>query len=289
MHYFTYVHERIDQFGALSDETRFRILRVLLTADTPLCVAEIVDIVRRPQYAVSRALGVLAKAQLVSEEHRGKLRLYGALRSPMNAHVFAAVSELGKDGNPWPLDDDRLRWRLELRQDGECVVTYTEGYAPQAYSRSEQTMDNRPKERVLFICVHNTARSQMAEAYLRHFAGDIFETESAGLTPGTLNPYVMRVMEEDGFDISHKVPQSVFDLYRNGRSYSYVVTVCSREAEEGCPVFPGPVRRISWPFADPASFSGTDEEIMEQTRHIRDEIRGKVQAFANNHREEHAK
>lgn len=103
--------------------------------------------------------------------------------------------------------------------------------------------------------------------------------ESAGLEPGALNPYVVRALKEDGIDISGKKTQSVFDLYKAGRRYSYVVTVCSREAAERCPIFPGQTTRLHWPFADPAAFRGSDDEIMSQVRVVRDAIREKVREF----------
>ena len=132
---------------------------------------------------------------------------------------------------------------------------------------------------VLFLCVHNSARSQMAEAYLKKFAGEVFQAESAGLEPGKLNPYVVRVLQEDGIDISSNKTQSVFELYKAGRLYRYVITVCSKEAAERCPIFPGRTERLYWPFPDPSAFTGSDEEIMTQVRAVRDEIEAKVRAF----------
>ena len=281
------MHTVLAAFNAVADETRLRILRILLRAGTPLCVAELVDIVRKPQYAVSRALSQLVEAGLVTEERRGKLRFNAPRAGDTTGHLFPLVASVDGTTEPFAVDDDRLRWRLDLRQGNECTVTYTAGYAPDDYKTRRNRMADDEKRKVLFICVHNTARSQMAEAYLRHFAGDLFEVESAGLTPGTLNPYVVRVMQEEGFDISRNVPQSVFDLYRAGKTYTTVVTVCSREAEEGCPVFPGPVRRLNWPFPDPGQFTGSDEEILAQTREVRDRIRETVKRFAERYRKEH--
>ena len=134
-------------------------------------------------------------------------------------------------------------------------------------------------KRVLFVCVHNSARSQIAEEYLRLLGGDLFEVESGGIQPGKLNPYVVRALMEEGIDISGKKTQSVVDLFKAGRLYRYVITVCSKEAEERCPVFPGLVQRLSWPFPDPSGFRGTEEEIMARVRAVRDEIKGKVQEF----------
>ncbi len=134
--------------------------------------------------------------------------------------------------------------------------------------------------RVLFLCVHNSARSQMAEAFLKKRAPDRFEAESAGLEPGRLNPYVVRAMAEKGIDISRNATRSVFDLARAGRSYDVVVTVCSKEAAERCPIFPGPSKKLHWPFDDPSALKGSDEEIMDGVRGIRDRIEAAVMEFA---------
>ncbi len=129
------------------------------------------------------------------------------------------------------------------------------------------------KTRILFICQHNSGRSQIAEAYLNRFYGDRFEVESAGLEPAeAVNPLVVRVMKEEGFDLSEKKPQSVFDLFKQGRLYEHVITVC-HESESKCPVFPGITKRWHWPFPDPAAVEGTETEKLEEVRRIRDMIK----------------
>jgi arsenate reductase (thioredoxin) len=120
----------------------------------------------------------------------------------------------------------------------------------------------------------------MAEAYLRRFGGDSFEPESAGLEPGKLNPYVVRALQEDGIDISSRETRSVFDLYKAGRTYRYVITVCSREAADRCPIFPGRAEKLHWPFPDPSTFKGSDEQIMAQVRDVRDAIKERVRLWA---------
>jgi arsenate reductase len=119
----------------------------------------------------------------------------------------------------------------------------------------------------------------MAEAYFRAFGADLFEVESAGIEPGKLNPFVVRALREDGIDIAGKKTKDVADFYRAGRTYRYVITVCSREAAERCPIFPGPSEKLHWPFPDPSTFTGTDEEIMMGVRSVRDAIREKVRGF----------
>ncbi len=109
---------------------------------------------------------------------------------------------------------------------------------------------NKPK--VLFICVHNSARSQMAEAFLGDVCGAEFEVQSAGLEPGTLNPLVVEVMREVGLDISKNKTQAVFDVFKSGQLFTYVITVCSEAEAGGCPIFPGPTQRLHWPFPDPS-------------------------------------
>jgi arsenate reductase len=135
------------------------------------------------------------------------------------------------------------------------------------------------KLRVLFLCEHNSARSQIAEAFLNKYAHDKFEVMSAGLEPGTLNPYVIDVMKEVGIDISKNKTKSAFDLYKQNYLFSYVITVCDRKTAERCPVFPGVTTRLHWPFDDPSKFTGTKNEIMAKTRIVRDAIETKVKEF----------
>jgi len=138
-------------------------------------------------------------------------------------------------------------------------------------------------KRVLFLCVHNSARSQMAEAFLNRYGQDKFIAESAGLEPGRLNPYAVRAMAEKGFDISRNATKSVFEMHAQGKTYDVVVTVCSKEAAERCPIFPGKVERHHWPFDDPSSFVGSDEEIMSRVRQVRDQIEGAIIEFLTSH------
>jgi len=133
------------------------------------------------------------------------------------------------------------------------------------------------KIRVLFICSHNSARSQIAETFLNDLAGERFQAESAGLEPTALNPMVMEVMQEAGYDLSKNRADSVFDFFKEGRLYDYVITVCDKETEEKCPLFPGVRKRLRWPFEDPAKVQGSYEEKLEQTRKIRDTIKSRLE------------
>lgn len=139
------------------------------------------------------------------------------------------------------------------------------------------------KIKVLFVCVHNSARSQMAEAFLKKYGGDKFEVESAGFEPGTINPLVVEVMREVGIDISQKSTKSVFDLYKKGRLYNYVITVCDAANAQRCPLFPGFSQRIAWSFDDPAEFTGSHEEKLAKTRTVRNQVQEQVEEFIKNH------
>jgi arsenate reductase len=132
------------------------------------------------------------------------------------------------------------------------------------------------KIKVLFVCIHNSARSQMAEAWLNHLCGDRFEAQSAGLEPGYLNPLVVQVMKEADIDISHNKTKSVFDFFKAGDIFSFVITVCDESSAERCPVFPGVANRLHWSFPDPATLTDSDEEKMAAIRIIRDDIKNAV-------------
>lgn len=135
------------------------------------------------------------------------------------------------------------------------------------------------KTKVLFVCIHNSARSQMAEAYMNALAGERFAAESAGIEPGVLNQTVVKAMQLDGIDISQAKTKSVFDFFRQGRLFDYVITVCDKEAAERCPVFPGNGKRLHWSFPDPSAIKGSTEEILAGTVKIRDMIKIKINEF----------
>ena len=136
-----------------------------------------------------------------------------------------------------------------------------------------------PKQKVLFVCIHNSARSQMAEAFLNRLGGDHFEAESAGLEPGKLNPVVVEAMREAGFDLAGRPAKSVASMIERGPHFDYVIAVCDEASAERCPTFPGAARRLHWPFPDPSGFTGTPEEKLEGTRQVRDAIRARIEAW----------
>ncbi|HBR15056.1 MAG TPA: arsenate reductase ArsC [Candidatus Omnitrophica bacterium] len=137
------------------------------------------------------------------------------------------------------------------------------------------------KKKVLFVCIHNSARSQMAEAWLNYLCGDFFEAHSAGLEPGVLNPLVVEVMKEEGIDISHKKTQTVSDLLKKGERFAHVIAVCDESSAEKCPIFPGALEKTHWSFPDPSKAAGTKEEKLEKIRMIRDAIKDKIERWCS--------
>ncbi len=135
------------------------------------------------------------------------------------------------------------------------------------------------KPTILFVCIHNSARSQMAEAFVNRHFGDRFEAHSAGLEPGKLNPIVVAAMREKGIDISGNATKSVDDMLRSGRNFTWVVTVCDEASAERCPVFPGAAKRLHWGFPDPSAAHGDAHEKLAQTRAIRDRIEDTVRTW----------
>ena len=127
---------------------------------------------------------------------------------------------------------------------------------------------------VLFICMHNSARSQMAEAFLNKLCGDRYKAKSAGITPTQINPYVVKVMTEIGIDLSTRRSKSILEF--QGKTFDFVVTVCDA-AREACPFFPGE-KEIHKSFPDPSAFKGSEEEILRKVRVVRDEIKKWVES-----------
>lgn len=134
------------------------------------------------------------------------------------------------------------------------------------------------KIKVLFLCTGNSARSQMAEAFLRFYAGDKYEAYSAGLEPKGIHPLTKKVMDEIGIDTSSQSSKPLQD-YMGKVHFGYLITVCS-DADKKCPsVFPGMGQRLHWDIEDPAKFKGTEEERLQKFQEIRDQIRLKVQSW----------
>lgn len=131
------------------------------------------------------------------------------------------------------------------------------------------------KIKVLFLCTGNSARSQMAEAFLRRYGGDRFEAHSAGLEPKGIHPFTRRAMEEIGFSLEDQHSKDV-RTYLGHVNFGYLITVCDH-AEKNCPsTFLGVSQRLHWSFEDPAAFAGSDEETMQLFRNVRDQIEAQI-------------
>ncbi|MGC9325328.1 MAG: arsenate reductase ArsC [Desulfomonilia bacterium] len=136
------------------------------------------------------------------------------------------------------------------------------------------------KIKVLFVCGHNSARSQMAEAWLNHVCGDLFEASSAGIHPAQkINPHAIQAMKEVGVDISMNRPRSVFDVYKTGEVFHYIITVCDQASAEKCPVFLGLVRQMHWSFSDPSGHDGSYDEKLQAMRKVRNEITNSIEQW----------
>ena len=132
------------------------------------------------------------------------------------------------------------------------------------------------KQRILIVCTGNSARSQMAEGLLRHEGGDRFEVFSAGTKPTAVRPEAIAAMGEIGLDISGQHSKGVEEFI--GQPLDLVITVCN-SAKETCPVFPGDVKRLHWPFDDPAAVEGSEEARKAAFRRVRDQIHGRIMVF----------
>ena len=137
------------------------------------------------------------------------------------------------------------------------------------------------KNKVLFVCVHNSFRSQIAEAILNHKYGDLFIAESAGLNKTQINPLAIEAMKDYGLDISNNSVDDISDFYKEGRTYSYIITVCDRVAEKDCPIFPGVQQRINWIFQDPETFTGSYDEKLKKTIQLISMIEKKIDEFVD--------
>lgn len=135
---------------------------------------------------------------------------------------------------------------------------------------------NGRKLTVLFLCTANSARSQMAEALLRHHKPERFEVFSAGLHPSEINPLTIKAIEELGIPMQDHHAKALKSFL--GKNFHFLITVCDR-AEKECPIFPGVSTRLAWPFEDPAAFEGTEEAKLEKFRQVRDQIEAKIVAW----------
>ena len=135
-------------------------------------------------------------------------------------------------------------------------------------------------KKVLFVCIHNSARSQISEALLKKYGNDLFDVESAGFEPAGLNPLAVEVLKkEENIDISSNTTDSVFELFRQGKSFNFVIAVCDEGNAQRCPIFPGLNYRLHWSFPDPSTVEGSDTEKYLKVKDIYLDIKAEVLKF----------
>lgn len=135
------------------------------------------------------------------------------------------------------------------------------------------------KRRIMFVCIHNSARSQMCEAFVRHYAPERFDVHSSGIEAGKLNPLVVKAMKEIGISMEGHYAKPAKEYIDRNEAFDYVVTVCDESSAERCPMFPGKHQRLHWGFPDPSAIQGTDEEKLVGIRPIRDAIHTRVKEW----------
>lgn len=136
------------------------------------------------------------------------------------------------------------------------------------------------KVKVLFLCIHNAARSRMAEALLLKHGGGRFEVTSAGFEPAEANPLVVEALARIGLSLPSTARQSsVFDLFKASRHFHYVISVCDEGAAQRCPIFPGVTKRLAWSFPDPSTLTGTHADRLSQVVQVRNDIEAKIKAW----------
>ncbi|MCA1945496.1 MAG: metalloregulator ArsR/SmtB family transcription factor [Desulfovibrio sp.] len=260
--------------AALGDATRLRLALLLRAGE--LCVCDVQAVLGLPQSSTSRQLAVLRQAGVVESRRDGKWMHYrlSLMEDPTLGPLAAWLDTLGQ-ASPQALEDAARLSLLQARRRGCCEVqTPFAGIIFHDARRPDMRNAN-----VLFICEHNSARSQMAEAYVELLSDGEITAASAGFDPRPINPLVVEVMREDGVDLSQKQPQSVFEVFKSGAVFQAVITVCDEAAAGACPVFPGLTHRLHLPFPDPAALEGSPEEKLAKTREIRDQIKAMARDF----------
>lgn len=243
-------------FKALSEEVRLRIM--LLLTHRELRVQDLVDITGLPQSTLSRHLAYLKKERLVVVRGEQAQSVYGVNRDnvPLTKSIMNCLENCFSENRIAKKDSVKLRAKFAV-----CSVNNQTG----------------TETRVLFVCHHNSARSQMAEAYVKKFGGNDIIAESAGIAPGGINHLVAEALREDGVDITGCRSKNISDLITSGNNYEYVITVCAESEALSCPVVDDNIQRLHWEFTDPSLLTGTDSLQLDMIRKLRDQIKKQVE------------
>ena len=260
-----------DTFSVLADPQRLHILDLIINGIH--CSSGIVARLGLTPNLVSHHLKVLREAGLVDIERDPADRrwIYYIPNIQQLTEIQFQLSYL--------LHPARIQARA-----AECGPSQgAQPYIPPDHLTIEKEHPMTNKAKIIFLCTGNSARSQMAEAFMKKYAGDLFEVHSAGIEPKGVNPYTVRVMEEAGIDISGYQSKGVRQ-YLGHVNFGYVVTVCDH-AEENCPtVFLTQGKHLHWSFEDPAAFQGTEEQTLQKFSQVRDQIEKRIKEFAAEYR-----
>lgn len=245
----------IRALGALAQESRLSVFRLLArVAPEGLAAGELAQRVGLPASTLSFHLQHLANADLVHCERRGRSLVY-SLRTETLRELF------------WFLGEDCCQGRTDL-----CAPV-----TGRIEARLREA-DESPRPAVLFLCSHNSARSQMAEALLRRAAGDRFDVHSGGLRPREVHPLTLRVLEEEGIETA-ELHSKDLGQFLGKVPIHYAIVVCET-AQDDCPrVHPFALQQLFWPFPDPVAVEGTEEERLAAFREVRDAIAGRLQRW----------
>ncbi|MCB0095994.1 MAG: metalloregulator ArsR/SmtB family transcription factor [Caldilineaceae bacterium] len=256
-----------NQLKLLAHPERLRILDVLRRE--PECVCHLEALLEKPQPYVSQQLRFLRNANMIRDQRRGQNIYYEIADDDVMGWLEHILGPMQEDA-----------WLAHLKKTLPCQcptcdtnlqVSFAQSYPPQAVEMS--------KAKMLFLCTGNAARSQMAEAFMRKYAGDEFDIYSAGLEPRGLHPLTLRVMDEVGIDVSGQRSTDLRE-YLGRVNFGYLITVCAR-AEKNCPTafLNSGGTRLDWFFEDPAAYVGTVQEKLNKFREIRDQVDHRIQEW----------
>ena len=237
---------------AIAHPIRLKILRILVFNEE-ICTCDFSNVFEEDQPKISKQLSILMEEGLIFKQTKTKQGISGkwhaySLINEYKFLIYSIISLFSRQSNP------KVEELIKLEQEERMKLK---------------------KPNVLFLCTGNSARSQMAEAILRKKAGDYFTVYSAGTdSKGIINPFTIKVMEEVGYDMSSHRSKNLSE-YLGKVHMGIQIAVCAKAAET-CPTFPGTGTRLSWPFEDPASFEGSEEEKLNKFRSVRDQIEEKI-------------
>ncbi len=246
-----------------------RLAMVEALSERPYCVCELADSLGLNKSAASKHLSLLKSVGVIDMERDGTQVNCTLVMSCVLEMMHCANREQTIYRKP------RSKEISEGSNDSkaETVCCNTNNCKP----KKEKSL--MVKTKIMFVCIHNSARSQMCEAFVRHYAADKFDVHSSGIEAGKLNPLVVQAMAEIDISMDGQYAKQAKEYIDRKEAFDYVVTVCDESSAERCPMFPGKHTRMHWGFPDPSAIRGTDEEKLAGIRPIRDDIQRKVKEW----------